>query len=88
MFLENEYVHNWFNLLLQKAAGNKNSIRKLSKSLREKMGCKMGKAKQAEKNVILVRLKIQKGEKLMATAQQTCYRFGVLISGAFSGTWW
>lgn len=50
------------------------------------MGCKMEKAKQAEKNVILVRLNIQKGEKLMATAQQICYRFGALISGAFPGT--
>lgn len=64
----------------------KKNIRKLSKLLREKMGCKMEKAKQAEKNVILVRLNIQKGEKLMATAQQTCYRFGALISGAFPGT--
>lgn len=64
----------------------KKTIRKLSKLLREKMGCKMEKAKQAEKNVILVRLNIHKGEKLMATAQQICYRFGALISGAFPGT--
>lgn len=84
--LENEYIHDWFNLLQKAAKNKKKNIRKLSKLLREKMGCKMEKAKQAEKNVILVRLNIHKGEKLMATAQQTCYRFGALISGAFPGT--